>query len=76
MYRDLSKLVIYRTIEKDSILFQLADIIEQWQKKKAEKEDIINCLYQQVNRLLEVATNYGFDGNLWQNYLAYLIAMT
>jgi len=23
-----------------------------------------------------VATVYGFDGNLWQNYLAYLIAMT
>ena len=26
--------------------------------------------------MLEVATKYGFDGNLWQNYLAFLIAMT
>ncbi len=76
MYRYLSKLVIYRTIEKDSILFELADILEQWQKKKIEKEEAINRLYQQINRLLEVSTEYGFDGNLWQNYLAYLIAMT
>ncbi|MBP3578121.1 MAG: AAA family ATPase, partial [Lachnospiraceae bacterium] len=76
MYRYLSKLVIYRTIEKDSILFELADILEQWEKKKAEKEEIVNRLYHQINRLLEVATKYGFDGNLWQNYLAYLIAMT
>jgi len=76
MYRYLSKLVIYRNIEKDSILFELAEILEQWQKKKTEKEDTVNRLYHQVNRLLEVATQYGFDGNLWQNYLAYLIAMT
>lgn len=76
MYRYLSKLVIYRTIEKDSILFQLAEVIEQWQKQKTEKEDTINRLYEQVNRILDVATRYGFDGNLWQNYLAYLLAMT
>lgn len=76
MYRYLSKLVIYRTIEKDSILFRLADVMEQWQKQKAEKEEVINRLYEQVNRILDVATRYGFDGNLWQNYLAYLLAMT
>jgi len=76
MYRYLSKLVIYRNIEKNSILFEMADIIEQWEKNKADKEETVNRLYNQVNRLLEVATGYGFDGNLWQNYLAYLIAMT
>ena len=76
MYRYLSKLVIYRTIEKNSILFELADILEKWQKNKADKEETVSRLYHQVNRLLEVATGYGFDGNLWQNYLAYLIAMT
>ncbi len=76
MYRYLSKLVIYRNIEKDSILFELAAVLEQWQKRTAEKEEIVGRLYHQVNRLLEVSTSYGFDGNLWQNYLAYLLAMT
>ena len=76
MYRDLSKLVIYRNIEKNSILFEMADIMEQWEKQKADKEETVGRLYNQMNRILEVATAYGFDGNLWQNYLAYLIAMT
>ena len=76
MYRYVSKLVIYRSIEKNSILFELANILEQWHQKKTEKEDTVNAVYLQINRLLEVATGYGFDGNLWQNYLAYLIAMT
>ncbi|MBO5354247.1 MAG: ATP-binding protein [Lachnospiraceae bacterium] len=76
MYHYLSRLVVYRNIEKDSILFQLAEIVEQWEKQKADREETVNRLYEQVNRLLEVATRYGFDGNLWQNYLAYLLAMT
>jgi hypothetical protein len=37
MYRYLSRLVIYRNIEKNSILFEIADILERWQKQKAEK---------------------------------------
>ena len=76
MYRYISKLVIYRTMEKDNILFEVAGILEQWQKRKIEKEEAVDRLYGQINRLLDVATKYGFDGNLWQNYLAYLIAMT
>lgn len=76
MYRYLSKLVIYRNIEKNSILFELAEVLEQWQKKETDREETVSSVYHQINRLLDVATKYGFDGNLWQNYLAYLIAMT
>ncbi len=76
MYRYLSKLVIYRNIEKNSILFELARAMEAYEKKTADREETVNAVYVQINRLLDVATQYGFDGNLWQNYLAYLLAMT
>ncbi len=76
MYRYLSRLVIYRNIPKDSILFELADVMEALDKQKIEKEEAVNRVYSQINRLLDVATQYGFDGNLWQNYLAFLLAMT
>lgn len=76
MYRQLSRLVIYRNIDKDSILFSLADAMEKYEKQRADKEETISCFYTQVNRLLDIATKYGFDGNLWQNYLAFLLAMT
>lgn len=74
MYRLISKLIIYKNIEKDSILYSLANAMEEYDKKIASKEETISAIYAQVHRLLDVATAYGFDENLWQNYLAYLIA--
>lgn len=75
MYRLTSKLVIYRSIGKDSILFQLADICQRWDTGNYVKEDLITEIYEQIHRLLEVSTRYGFDKNLWHNYLAFQLAM-
>lgn len=82
MYKMISKLVIYRNIEQDSILYNLAHIIEDMEKYQLGqcpnnpilKEELISKIYVQINRLLELATEYGFDKNLWQNYLAYILA--
>lgn len=76
MYRQLSRLVVYRNIDRNSILFSVADAMEAYEKGRADKEATIGCFYEQIHRLLDVATKYGFDGNLWQNYLAFLLAMT
>ncbi len=38
-----------------------------------KKSEIITHLYKQVKRILEVATDYGFNDNLWHNYLTYLL---
>ena len=76
MYKLISKLVIYRNIDKDSILMNLAEIIKQYETKEVTANDTITAIYTQIHRLLDVATQYGFDENLWQNYLAYLIAST
>lgn len=76
MYRLTSKLVIYRNIGSDSILFQLSDICQRFTEKNYEKEALITDIFVQINRLLEIATKYGFDKNLWHNYLAFLLAMT
>lgn len=76
MYRLTSKLIIYRNVGSDSILFQLSDICQRFTEKHYEKEEIITDILVQINRLLEIATKYGFDKNLWHNYLAFLLAMT
>ncbi|MEG1458927.1 MAG: ATP-binding protein [Acetivibrio sp.] len=74
MFRETSKLVIYRGLEKDGILFQMADICEEFYGGNYVKENLITKIYVQINRLLDVATQYGFDQNLWHNYLAFIIA--
>ncbi len=76
MFREISKLVIYRKLEKENILFALADICEEFYGGNYVKEDLITKIYVEINKLLDVATQYGFDKNLWHNYLAYLLATT
>lgn len=76
MYRLTSKLVIYKNIDKNSILFRLSNICQQFAAGDYEKEDIITDIYVEINRLLDISTRYGFDKNLWHNYLAFVLAMT
>ena len=73
MYRLTSKLVIYRNIGEDSILFRLADIFQRFSSGKYVKEDLITDIYDQIHRLLDISTRYGFDKNLWHNYLTQLL---
>ena len=74
MFREISKLVIYRNLEEDSILFRMSGICEDFVNGNYVKEDLITRIYVEINKLLDVATQYGFDENLWHNYLAYILA--
>ena len=76
MYRLTAKLIIYRKIDKDSILFHLSDICQRFASGHYDKAAISGDVLAEINRLLDVATHYGFDGNLWHNYLAFLLATT
>ena len=76
MYQLVSKLIIYRNIGKDSILFRLAEICRDFQGGQYEKAELSGRVLDEIHRLLDVATTYGFDRNLWHNYLAFLLAMT
>ncbi len=76
MHHLTSKLVLYRNIGKDSILFQLSDLFREYAAGNYEEEKLTTNILAQINRLLELATRYGFNKNLWHNYLAFLLAMT
>ena len=76
MYRLTSKLIIYREIGEESILHCLAEICRKFDEGDYDREALISEIYEQVHRLLDLATKYGFNKNLWHNYLAYLIATT
>ena len=36
-------------------------------------DKLISDIYEQIKRILEVATDYGFDKNLWHNYLTFYL---
>ena len=76
MYRLTSKLIIYRGIGEESILHCLAEICRRFDEGSYDREELTGEIYEQVHRLLDLATKYGFNRNLWHNYLAFLIATT
>lgn len=96
MYKQVSKLIVYRELGEDSILKRLADIFEDFDwykenvlngssafsaakleeikdKKHISKESLITRIYGEIKRLLDLATEFGFDDNLWHNYLTFLL---
>ena len=58
MFRETSKLVIYRNLEEDSILFQLADICEEFVSGTYVKENLNTRIFREINKLLDIATQY------------------
>ncbi|MBQ8412662.1 MAG: ATP-binding protein [Lachnospiraceae bacterium] len=73
MYKDIAGLVLYRDLGEDSILYKMADIFKDWDSKSSSKDELVSRIYQQIKRILDVATSYGFNRNLWQDYLAFLL---
>ena len=73
MYREISRLIIYRDLIGDSILSKLGRIFEDFDSRSDTEEHLRSRIYVEIRRLLEVATKYGFDNDLWHNYLTFLI---
>lgn len=75
MYREVSRLIMYGNLGQDEILMRLSDIFKEIEEDKecAQKEAHVRDLYDQIYRILDLATKYGFDNNLWQCYIAYLL---
>lgn len=75
MFQEVSRLLLYSHLPKDCILLELSGIFQDWTNGKCDKPVLISRIYQQVKRLLDLATLYGFDKNLWHDYLTFELMM-
>lgn len=73
MYKDIAKLILYGDLDKDSILYQMGEIFRKFETKAVSDAVLIREIYTQIKHLLNLATEYGFDKNLWHNYLTYFL---
>lgn len=73
MYKDIAKLVLYRHLGEDSILMRLSGIFEDFDKGTVLKDELVSRIYDEIKRLLDLATDFGFDDNLWHCYLAFIL---
>ncbi len=75
MYREIAKLVLYRDLGEDSILLKMAGIFHDFDKGEYDKANLTTRIYEQIKALLDLGTVYGFDKNLWHNYLTFILLM-
>ena len=73
MYRETSKLLLYSNLGEGSILLRLSEIFFDWDHKACERSALIRRIYVEIKRILDLATTYGFDTNLWHNYLTFVL---
>ncbi len=73
MYRQLASLILYGDIPEDEILYQMGEITRALDEGSESPAILRQKLHTQVKRLLQLATSYGFNNNLWQNYLTFYL---
>lgn len=73
MYREISKLILFGDIKEDTILYQMGEIFRKFETKEASDAQLTREIYTQIKHLLNLATEFGFDHNLWHNYLTYFM---
>lgn len=69
----VSRLLLYGNCGKDTILGRLAAQFRAWKSPEPDKNAIVRAIYDEIKLLLDTATAYGFDNDLWQSYLAFLL---
>ena len=73
MYKEISKLVMFRDFGEDSVLNNMGEIIYDAERGNCDKDELVRRSYGEVRKLLELGTSYGFNRNLWQDYLTFLL---
>ena len=69
--------ILYRNFEHGEILDQMVSILQAFQTHALEDADCLeekrDAFYNCMNGLAEMAGSYGFSGNLWHDYLTFLL---
>ena len=70
----ITKLVVYRNIKKQSLIGSLAEVFEYKENKTFANDKIVSLILDSVYNIIELGNHYGFESNLWANYLVYILA--
>lgn len=71
--KKIKNLILYREFEDEKLFYDFAWIIENYQNKNESREKIESLFYECLKSLMELAENYGLEGNLWHSFLAFLL---
>ena len=67
-------LILYRDLPYQDLFTDMTWVMEHYEDEFYNEEDKKALYFECVNALVELAGEYGLEGNLWHGYLAFLIA--
>ena len=67
------ELMVYRDFEDGKLLHDMAFLMSHYDDTFYNREDLAALFYEVIHKLLDLAGNYGFHGNLWHCYLTNLL---
>lgn len=65
--------ILYRFPEQEDVLYRMEELMQLCQNENLDEEVGRSVLFACVHELVEMAGSYGFAGNLWHNYLTFLL---
>lgn len=73
MMKSTKNLILYKEFEDGKLFYDFAQIIEGYQNKDCNKEDMEALFYECLKYLMELAESHGLEGNLWHSFIAFLL---
>ncbi len=71
--RQEANLILYRGLKQGKILEDIVWIMENYHKEQEHCREIRVLCCESLHNLIELSASHGFEGNLWQNYLTFLM---
>lgn len=73
MHQLINKLLFYRNC--NNILNKLKTIFKIYSEGSYDDEKLISLIYDEINAILILSGEYGFNDNLWNNFLTFVLIM-
>lgn len=68
----IEECILYRDFEQQQLLQDITELMDSYKSGKLDAGDR-KKFYTCLNQLVEMANAYGFSGNLWHDYLTFLL---
>ena len=69
----VTELIVYTDFKDGDVLYDMAWLMEHFKDGTKDIGELAALFYKCIHKLIEIAGNHGFHGNLWHCYLANLL---
>lgn len=70
----MNEMILYRNMEQEELLQNMVLLMKHAGSEEYDEETLREIWYDTIHGLVELAASHGFEGNLWHNYITFLLA--